>query len=157
MNLLPPVRPTVRAGVVEEFQADQESILQRINSLPNQPTGFNTLEAALNAVGALSLPSDSSNCDSKQEWVAISSIHGETITTVQKLFALVMTAGRYGCRIPIELVLATLGQPVNLRLIEALKTNVLVWNESAISPCWRHASSRYMFSPCSFEISYRAI
>ena len=131
-RILPPVRPSIRGGVVEEFHTHQESILERIKDLPEEPSGFNTLAAALDAAGKLTLPSGSSGEDDSQDsWVATSSIHGETINTIQKLFALVMTAGRYGCRMPIELLLATLGQSVSAKLVEALKTNVLVWHEAA--------------------------
>ena len=130
-RLLPPARPSIRVGVVEEFQTDQQTVLQRIKNLPEDASGFNTLEAALKAAGKLVLPPGTSEGHDQEAWVATSNIHGETISTVQKLFALVMTAGRYGCRMPIELLLAALGQAVSGRLIEALKTNVLVWHEAA--------------------------
>jgi hypothetical protein len=130
-RLLPPARPAIRVGVVQEFQTEQQSILQRINNLPQQTTGFNPLAAALEAAGKLDLPYLASEADEKLDWSTTTAIHGETLTTLQKLFALVMTPGRYGCRMPIELLLAALNQPTTPAIIECLKTDVLVWHEES--------------------------
>jgi hypothetical protein len=129
-RLLPPARPSIRVGVVKEFQDDQRSVFERIKNLSDVPTGINTLEAAFRAISDLSLPVGPELVIGASPWEKSSNIHGETMTTIQRLFALVMTVGRYGCRIPIELVLATLGQPVTNKLVEALKTKVIVWHES---------------------------
>ncbi len=122
-RLLPPVRPTIRVGVTQEVQNDQDVILSRIRKLPAQATGFNTLEIALNAAGIKGDPT--------QAWINQTEVHGETINTLQKLFAMVMTVGRYGCNVPIELLLAALDQPTRPALLECLKTSSLVWFEAA--------------------------
>jgi hypothetical protein len=122
-RLLPPVRPTIRVGVFQEVENDQSDIMTRIRNLPVQSRGLNTLEIALEAAGIKGNPTEA--------WVSQTEIHGEVLNTIQKLFATVMTVGRYGCYIPIELLLSALDQPLRPALLECLKTNSLVWHESA--------------------------
>jgi len=121
-RLLPPVRPTIRVGVSQEVRNDQDVILNRIRQLPAEATGFNTLAIALDAVGIKG--------DPIKPWVTETEVHGETMNTLQRLFATVMTVGRYGCNVPIELLLAALDQPARPALLECLKSNSLVWFES---------------------------
>ena len=129
-RLLPQARPTIRTGVVQEFKTDQVSIFERIKNLHDKPTGFNTLEAAFKETTNLKLSTGTSDAAPTSFWSQTSNIYGETLTTIQKLFALVMTPGRYVPRIPIELVLSALNHPIDNRILEALKSHVIVWHEA---------------------------
>jgi hypothetical protein len=100
-RLLPPSRSSIRSGLVGEVGfAEQE--LEK--ALQNQPVGIQgrTLlgEALIRAglLGMESIPSEDGL-----------SIDGETYSFMQSITALVMVPGRFGLRIPIELLLRALG------------------------------------------------
>ena len=121
-RLLPSTRPNLRSGVVAEVAWAQEDILSRLKHLPVNSNGMNTLASALELAGYKFQPENT--------WMEQTRLGGEQLTEIQELFALVMVPGRYGCSVPVELLLSALNKAVSAPLLIALKTTVLVWNES---------------------------
>ncbi len=121
-RLLPSTRPSLRAGVVAEVGHAQDEILERLKQLPNDSGGLNTLSAALELAGF--------KFEAANDWTAKAQLAGEQMSDIQKLFALVLVPGRYGCSVPVELLLSSLDKSISDSLLAALKTNVLVWTEN---------------------------
>jgi hypothetical protein len=121
-RLLPPARPRLTKGFVDEVAHEEKAILERTQALPTQSEDLNSLQFAFSQIG---WPEEAGPAfsDSGAE------IQGETRTELQELFALVMVPGKYGFKVPIELLLGALGKSVNSTMLKALQTAVLDWAE----------------------------
>jgi len=101
-RLLPPTRGSIRAGVSREAGHAEELILQRASKIRPEFRQVTALGRALLQAGVITeeqlLTSETKD------------VGGEAVSEVQDLTGLVMVPGRFGLRVPLELVVRALGK-----------------------------------------------
>jgi hypothetical protein len=110
-RLLPTTRRQLGSGVEREVQFAEAELAQLAQT--NQGKSITTMELALRKGGFLPSPLDLS-----QEPVSIA---GEAETESTKLTNLVMVPGRFGLRVPIELLLRCMGKQEILHFVDLLR------------------------------------
>ncbi len=120
-RLLPTTRRELGSGIEREVLfAESELAQQSPSGTPER--SLTSMELALRKAGLMPGPIEFSN--------ETSSIAGEEETELSKLTNLVMVPGRFGLRIPIELLLRSLGRQGVLHFVDLLKRGrVFSWNE----------------------------
>jgi hypothetical protein len=121
-RILPTTRPRLARGITGELEYAGKDILDKIKAAESKKTEFNSLAVAFQQIPFLQSDARASSGD---EAIGESNIRDE----VQELIALVMVPGKYGFKVPIELLLSALGRNINSTTISALQTGVLMWSE----------------------------
>jgi len=101
-RLLPPTRSQLRTGVTREATHAESVIAERAAEAPAERRVLGALAQALLEAGLI----DAAQLGEG----APQTIAGETLDDFQVLTGLVMVPGRFGLRVPLELLLRTLGQ-----------------------------------------------
>ena len=102
-RLLPPTRPRIRTGVVEELELTEKAIQDAVTQLQTQAEPVATLAQALIASGII----DEARLDEiRRRSAPAKTRQGD----VQELVDLVMVPGRFGINVPIELLVRTWGK-----------------------------------------------
>ena len=101
-----------------------KDIVERIKAAETRDTEFNSLAVAFESIPFFQKRATVSASAGDREDKGIES-------SVRDLIALVMVPGKYGFKVPIELLLSALGKDINSATIAALKTEVLVWSEQS--------------------------
>jgi len=102
-RLLPPTRPRIRTGVVEELEQTEKEIENAVISLQTKLEPVTTLAQALINAGII----DEAKLDEIRRGAATAKIRPGD---VQELVDLVMVPGRFGINIPIELLVHAWGK-----------------------------------------------
>jgi hypothetical protein len=123
-RILPSTRPRLAKGITGEMEYAGKDILERIKATENREAEFNSLAVAFESIpffqqGATIVEPMGNGVDNGVE------------SSVRDLIALVMVPGKYGFKVPIELLLSALGKDINSATLSALKTEVLVWSEQS--------------------------
>jgi hypothetical protein len=121
-RILPAARPKLVKGITGELDYAGKQIIEKIKEAEAQKTSFNSLEFAFQQIPFLHASSN----EVAEE--ALPS-EGRVSKEVRELIALVMVPGKYGYRVPIELLLSALGRNINSATIAALQTGILTWTE----------------------------
>ena len=117
-RLLPPTRGQIQEGVVQEMDAAELEMLRKAQKGELNPFFDTVLGQALLIAG---LPHETLFSTEKE-------IGGEKVDFLQNLTALVMVPGRFGLKVPIELLLRTLNQEDYLNFVEVLnKIDIIQW------------------------------
>jgi len=123
-RILPSTRPTLAKGITGEMEYAGKDIVDRIKAAEARETEFNSLAVAFGSIpyfqNGAAVSGASGDCEDKG-----------VESSVRDLIALVMVPGKYGFKVPIELLLSALGKDINSATIAALKTEVLVWSEQS--------------------------
>jgi hypothetical protein len=122
-RILPSTRPRLAIGISGELEWAGKEIFDRIKHAEAQTTSFNSLQIAFQQIPFFHGTVDKANDD------ATSNGGNSLKEEVRELIALVMVPGKYGFKVPIELLLSSLGRNINTAAITALQTGVLTWFE----------------------------
>jgi len=124
-RILPPTRALIRTGLSAEAGFYEELIARNATSAVSQPAGMTLLELELRKAGLV---------DDVPKFSTIErTIGSESISEVQEFTGLVMVPGRFGLRIPLELLLRTLSKPSSgqvVRLFEGV--DIFRWYEDSV-------------------------
>ena len=122
-RLLPPTRGQIQEGVVQEMDAAELEMLRKAQKGELNPSFRTILGQALLIAG---LPHKTLFSTEKD-------IGGEKVDILQNLTALVMVPGRFGLKVPIELLLRTLNQEDYLNFVEVLnKIDIIQWDDDEL-------------------------
>lgn len=122
-RLLPPTRGQIQEGVVQEMDVAEQEILRRAQEGELSPSWDTTLGRALLEAG---LSHDTLFTTEKE-------IGGETVNVLENLTALVMVPGRFGLKVPIELLLRSLNREDYLNFVETLnKIDIIQWYDDEL-------------------------
>ena len=117
-RLLPPTRGQIQDGVVREMDVAEQEILRRAQEGELSPSWATTLGRALLEAG---LPHETFFLTEQE-------IGGEKVDVLHNLTALVMVPGRFGLKIPLELLLRTLNREDYLNFVEILnRIDIIQW------------------------------
>lgn len=123
-RLLPPVRGTVRAGVAREVRRAEEALAQEAREAPAEYHPRGALAQAFYDAGLIE---SSGLSDAVEERVG-----SELVDDFQHLTGLVMIPGRFGLRVPLELLLRALGHEGYTRFLDLLNAvDIFRWYEDA--------------------------
>lgn len=124
-RLLPPTRALIRTGVLKETGLTEQKIQKIVQEEQWDPNYENTLAQALRKVGLIT--SDVVLKTTSED------LGGEKVNEIQKLIGLVMVPGSFGLKIPIELLLRTLGKGNITNFVSLLnKFDIFRWHEDAV-------------------------
>lgn len=123
-RILPSARPKIAKGITGEMEYAGKDIVERIKAAETSETEFNSLAVAFESIPFFQRESSPSASSEADEDTGVES-------AVRELIALVMVPGKYGFKVPIELLLSALARDINSATIAALKTEVLVWSEQS--------------------------
>ena len=122
-RLLPPTRGQIQEGVVQEMDAAELEMLRKAQKGELNPSFATVLGQALLVAG---LPHETLFSTEKE-------IGGEKVDILQNLSALVMVPGRFGLKVPIELLLRALNQEDYLNFVEVLnKIDIIQWDDDEL-------------------------
>lgn len=99
-RLLPPTRSLIRSGVHREFNTAEKEIQRKLQEKISEPV--NTLGYALMKAGLIT-EETFTEAETKD-------IGGEEVSDIEELIGLVMVPGRFGLKIPLELLLRACGK-----------------------------------------------
>lgn len=141
-RLLPPTRSLIRSGVVREVGYAEQEIKQKVEG--------GVLKSAVTTLGFALL---NANIISERDLLPLDEskeIAGESVTKLEELIGLIMVPGRFGLRVPIELLLRALNRGVIENFAELFKgVDVFRWYEDTtgnISIGPRHALEAQLVS-----------
>jgi hypothetical protein len=141
-RLLPPTRSLIRSGVAREVGYAEEAIKQKVEHGVLK-SDVSTLSFALLKANIIS-EKDLLRLDEPVE------IAGENVTRLEKLIGLVMVPGRFGLRVPIELLLRALNRETIENFAELFKgVDVFRWYEDVMGNIFvgpRHALEAQLVS-----------
>jgi hypothetical protein len=124
-RLLPSTRSQIRAGVAQEVGHAERVIAKKATELPPVLVGGTVLAQALFAAGLITV---------EQLAAAVTGrIGGELVSDIEDITGLVMVPGRFGLRVPLELLLRALGKRGLAgigRLLEGI--DVFRWFEDSV-------------------------
>lgn len=109
-RLLPPTRSLIRSGVQREFSSAEMEIRRKLQEKISEP--INTLGYALMKAGLITEETFTS-AETKK-------IGGEEVTETGELIGLIMVPGRFGLKVPIELLLRACGKKGYLNFVKLL-------------------------------------
>jgi hypothetical protein len=122
-RLLPPVRGVVRAGVAREVRHAERTMAELAERVEPEYEAPNALARALREAGVI---------DSRLSDVVAREVGTELVDDFQRLTGLVMVPGRFGLRVPLELLLRALGHEGFSRFIDLLNgVDIFRWYEDA--------------------------
>jgi hypothetical protein len=126
-RLLPPARTAIRSGIAREIGHAEDLIAAKAQTArPEVRANTTALEIALVQAGIISeeqLISPDSTRD----------VDGEPVSEIQDLTGLVMVPGRFGLKVPIEILLRSLGRPAYANFIDLFKgVDIFRWVEDAV-------------------------
>ena len=124
-RILPPTRGSIRAGVASEAGYAEEQLAKRAAETEMVPRTMTVLEQQLRKAGLISTEPLFSELTTV--------IGGDAVTDIQRLTGLVMVPGRFGLRVPLELLLRTLGKRDTLRVVKVFKgIDIFRWSEDSV-------------------------
>ncbi|MEI9865232.1 MAG: hypothetical protein WDN00_11920 [Limisphaerales bacterium] len=121
-RILPAARPKLVKGITGELDYAGKQIIEKIKEAEALKISFNSLEFAFQQIPFLQAPSNVVAEEASPD-------EGRVSNEVRELVALVMVPGKYGFRVPIELLLSALGRNINSPTLAALQTGILTWTE----------------------------
>lgn len=107
-RLLPPTRSLIRSGVHKEFGTAEKEIQRKLQKMIPEPD--NTLGYALIKAGLIT--DETLTADKTRD------IGGEEVNETEELIGLVMVPGRFGLRVPLELLLRACGKRGYLHFVK---------------------------------------
>lgn len=123
-RLLPPVRGVVRAGVAREVRHAERSIAESAQTTELEYRPRNALARAMAEAGLIQ--TDGLTAEATRE------VGSELVDDFQHLTGLVMIPGRFGLRVPLELLLRALGHEGFTHFIQLLNgVDIFRWFEDA--------------------------
>lgn len=141
-RLLPPTRNLLRSGVVREVGYAEQEIKQKVERSVVKPT-ITTLGLALLNANIIT-EQDSLRLDETHE------VAGESITKLEELIGLIMVPGRFGLKVPIELLLRALNRGAVENFAELFKgVDIFRWYEDVSGNIFvgpRHALEAQLLS-----------
>lgn len=123
-RLLPPTRSLIRSGVVREVGFAEQEIQRKAKEEKLEPIFNNVLGYALFKAGLITQENLLSP-ETKE-------IGGEKLSELQALIGLVMVSGRFGLKVPIELLLRALSKESILNFVDLLSgIDIFRWYEDS--------------------------
>lgn len=123
-RLLPPVRGVVRAGVAREVSHAEKVLGQKARELEGEYRPSGALAQALYDAGLI----QPSRLGDRVEH----ELGSELVDDFQQLTGLVMIPGRFGLRVPLELLLRSMGQAGFTRFVDLINSvDIFRWYEDA--------------------------
>ena len=124
-RLLPPTRSLIRAGVSREVDHAEKQIARNVAEIPQPVRERGTLAQALYESGIIG----------PEAFSAAESVRSarERLTNVEDLTGLVMVPGRFGLRVPLELLIRALGKNGFADFHDLFKAvDIFRWTEDAL-------------------------
>jgi hypothetical protein len=121
-RMLPPTRSAIRVGVTTEAGFAEEELLRKAAKMELTTPSSTLLEQQLRKAGLIT---------SEPLFSEFKSVIGtESVTEIQRLTGLVMVPGKFGIRVPLELLLRTLGKRDILRTVKVFEgIDIFRWSE----------------------------
>jgi hypothetical protein len=124
-RMLPATRMAIRTGLAAEVGRAEELLKQKAASSQMQVPSSTILEEQLRKAGWLSAKQVFSE--------AVRATGGELLTDIQDFTCLIMVPGRFGLRLPLELLLRTLGKKDSLRIVKLFDgIDIIRWYEDEV-------------------------
>ena len=125
-RLLPPSRTAIRTGIAREMGHAEDEIAKKARSVKPAVEAVTALGYALVQSGIVSEDELLSTSETKE-------VDGEEVSEIQDLTGLVMVPGRFGLRVPLELLLRALGRPLHSRFLDLFSdVDIFRWIEDGV-------------------------